>query len=155
MRIKYYYNKHLRSLLLSKFIYISSKHLIKLSNNVLQIGFKKEKLDYGLVYLFLFFITLITPLHSMKFVSIRGKKKLFFNKLGIKLNNNYAYIFLERLNVQYFPSLENWVGILHNFVLKKIFSCYYFIKIEDFSIFYELDFLVKFNFSVLQSFLNK
>lgn len=155
MRIKNYYNKHLRSLFISKFTYSFIYKIVKLNTGILQLGFKKEKINYGLAYLFLFVTTLVPPLHTMKFNSIRGKKKLFFSNLSITLSANYVFTFLERLNFQYFPGLENWLGILHNFILKRKFFSFFYFKIEDFSIFYELDFLVKFNFSVLQSFLQK
>lgn len=151
MRLKYYYKKHLRSLFLSKFIYWNTNQVIKLSYAVFQLGFKKEKLNYSLAYLFLFLITNIVPTHNIKFNVIRGKKKLVFGNLIVKLKNNFFFIFLEKLNTLYLPNLENWAGVLNNFNFKNQFFFFKTIKFQDFSIFPELDFLVNFNFSNLQS----
>ena len=107
MRLKLYYKKHLRSLFLSKFVYYSIFQIIQLNHGILQLGFKKEKLNYGLAYVFLFLISHLTPMHNIKFNVIRGKKRLSFGTLSLKLQNSFFYIFLEKMNVIYLPNLEN------------------------------------------------
>jgi len=43
LRLNFYYKKHLRSLFLSKFLYISLNQIIKLNFGILQLGTKKKK----------------------------------------------------------------------------------------------------------------
>ncbi len=155
MRLNFYYKKHLRSLFLSKFLYISLNQIIKLNFGILQLGTKKKKINYGLAYLFLMLLTGIQPVHSLTFDMIRGKKKSKFNSFFVKFQKKNFFIFLEKLTIYYFVNFENWIGLLEKFYLKNFFSIYHSLRIFDFSIFFELDFLLNFNFSNLKSISSK
>lgn len=151
MRLRSYYKKHLRSLFISKFVYVCFSEIINLRFGFLQVGFKKDKLNFGLAFMFLFLITCLHPRHNMKFNVMRGKKKLGFGALNVKLRNFFFFSFLEKMNILYLPNFENWAGVLKNLELSARFSSFKFLKFEDFSIFPELDFLLNFNFANLQS----
>lgn len=75
---KKYYDIHLRSLFLSKFLLFSPLHITRLKMMVLKLGFKKNNFDYNVALLFLFYVSQIFPLHSIKFSLIRRRKKLKF-----------------------------------------------------------------------------
>jgi hypothetical protein len=97
----------LRSLFISKFLFKNNYAVINLFGSILKIRFKKEKAYVGLVSLFFFFVTSLYPQVILNFGVIRGKKKLKLNYCKATLNIKYMFIFLEKLNILYFPNLEN------------------------------------------------
>jgi hypothetical protein len=107
MCLKRYYKKHLRSLMISKFFLSSSYAIPIIESSYLSLGFKKEKIEFGLAYLLLFYMAQSSSKNIFGFTSIRGKKRIKLKSINVTLSLNKFYVFVEKCSSIYLINYES------------------------------------------------
>lgn len=145
-RLQFYFNNHLKSLYISKFLnnkFINQKFGFK--NISIKIKFlKKEYFLLDLKWIFFFFLTGQWPLIKIKFYFLKGKKTLNLKSFETILRKHKIFIFIDKLILISLINLENWLGINSIFKLisynKKTLNQLNFF-LNNLTIFWELEFL--------------
>lgn len=147
-RLQFYFNTHLKSLLISKFNF-QKKEISKISFKNISVKLKFLKQEYislDLKWLFFFFITNQWPLVKIKYYFLKGKKTLRLSSFETTLRNKMSFIFLDKLILTSFVNFENWSGIKKTFKLKiysREFLNELIFLIQDLNIFWELEYLIR------------